>query len=248
MAAPRKKCPVCKKGTPLWFVSWADMVTLLFCLFVIIVAYSSTDAAKFREAAGSMKDAFGVQNINKISPILTGYNLIGMNFTQEVKLVELTERVKIMLTPLIDNGQAEAVEEQAGFVFRVGKDALFNPNTSQLTEESEKLLQEMANVLSTIPNMIQIRGFVEPGGEPGEKSGFSWMSGAADAVAVGDYLATKGGIPTSRMEVVSMSAAAPIDSKNVDQKMSSPQRVEIVILRVTPGTDQARQLVDENNP
>jgi chemotaxis protein MotB len=45
-----------------WFVTFADLMGLLVAFFVMLVAFSTQDAAKLQVVAGSMRDAFGVQN------------------------------------------------------------------------------------------------------------------------------------------------------------------------------------------
>src|SRR3954452_22805257 len=41
-----------------WLVSFADMMTLLFCLFMVLFAISSVNTSKFEALQRSMKDAF----------------------------------------------------------------------------------------------------------------------------------------------------------------------------------------------
>ena len=45
-----------------WFVTFADLMGLLVSFFVMLVAFSTQDNAKLQVVAGSMRDAFGVQN------------------------------------------------------------------------------------------------------------------------------------------------------------------------------------------
>lgn len=45
-----------------WFVTFADLMGLLVAFFVMLVAFSTQDAAKLQVVAGSMRDAFGVQD------------------------------------------------------------------------------------------------------------------------------------------------------------------------------------------
>jgi len=44
-----------------WFVTFADLMGLLVAFFVMLVAYSTQDQQKLQIVAGSMRDAFGVQ-------------------------------------------------------------------------------------------------------------------------------------------------------------------------------------------
>jgi chemotaxis protein MotB len=45
-----------------WFVTFADLMGLLVSFFVMLVAFSNQDAKKVQAVAGSMRDAFGVQD------------------------------------------------------------------------------------------------------------------------------------------------------------------------------------------
>src|SRR5271163_770472 len=44
-----------------WFVTFADLMGLLVSFFVMLVAFSTQDTKKVAAVAGSMRDAFGVQ-------------------------------------------------------------------------------------------------------------------------------------------------------------------------------------------
>jgi chemotaxis protein MotB len=44
-----------------WFVTFADLMGLLVAFFVMLVAFSNQDQQKLQAVAGSMRDAFGVQ-------------------------------------------------------------------------------------------------------------------------------------------------------------------------------------------
>ncbi len=46
-----------------WFVTFADLMALMMSFFVMLVAFSTQDKAKMQIVAGSMRDAFGVQQV-----------------------------------------------------------------------------------------------------------------------------------------------------------------------------------------
>jgi chemotaxis protein MotB len=46
-----------------WFVTFADLMGLLMSFFVMLVAFSTQDKQKLQIVAGSMRDAFGVQQV-----------------------------------------------------------------------------------------------------------------------------------------------------------------------------------------
>ena len=51
-------------GAP-WVITFADLMSLLMALFVMIVSFSSQDEQKLHDAAGSMRDAFGYQSVQR---------------------------------------------------------------------------------------------------------------------------------------------------------------------------------------
>jgi len=52
------------------FVTFADLMGLLVSFFVMLVAFSTQDQAKLQVVAGSMRDAFGVQDRVRYSGII----------------------------------------------------------------------------------------------------------------------------------------------------------------------------------
>ncbi len=48
-------------GAPAWMATFADLMSLLMCFFVLLLAFSEMDLQKYKQVAGSMREAFGVQ-------------------------------------------------------------------------------------------------------------------------------------------------------------------------------------------
>lgn len=53
-----------------WFVTFADLMGLLVAFFVMLCAFSTQDQQKLQAVAGSMRDAFGVQNNVRYSGVI----------------------------------------------------------------------------------------------------------------------------------------------------------------------------------
>ncbi len=50
-----------KPGAPAWLATFADLMSLLMCFFVLLLSFAEMDAAKFKQVAESLEKAFGVQ-------------------------------------------------------------------------------------------------------------------------------------------------------------------------------------------
>lgn len=76
-----QECPKCPPpGLPAWMGTFADLMSLLMCFFVLLLAFSEMDVLKFKQIAGSMKFAFGVQNKIEVKDIPKGTSVIAMEF------------------------------------------------------------------------------------------------------------------------------------------------------------------------
>ena len=68
-------------GVPAWVMTFADLMTLLMCFFVLLLAFSEMDAAKFKQLSGSMKEAFGVQSEIEVRTIPKGTSVVAQEFS-----------------------------------------------------------------------------------------------------------------------------------------------------------------------
>jgi chemotaxis protein MotB len=53
--------PEIRNGSPPWLITFADLMVLLMCFFVLMLSFSEMDREKFKLMSGSMSEAFGVQ-------------------------------------------------------------------------------------------------------------------------------------------------------------------------------------------
>jgi chemotaxis protein MotB len=68
-------------GVPAWVMTFADLMTLLMCFFVLLLAFSEMDVMKFKQLSGSMKNAFGVQAEIEVKSIPKGTSVIAQEFS-----------------------------------------------------------------------------------------------------------------------------------------------------------------------
>jgi chemotaxis protein MotB len=76
-----EECPPCPAGLPGWLATFGDLMSLLMCFFVLLLSFSEMDVLKFKQLAGSMREAFGVQNQIKVEDIPKGTSIIAQEFS-----------------------------------------------------------------------------------------------------------------------------------------------------------------------
>lgn len=78
---PQKKCKCPPPGAPAWMATFSDLMSLLMCFFVLLLSFSEMDVLKFKQLAGAMREAFGVQMQIKVEDIPKGTSIIAQEFS-----------------------------------------------------------------------------------------------------------------------------------------------------------------------
>ncbi|MCG9739937.1 flagellar motor protein MotB [Shewanella insulae] len=121
--AKKVKCDCPPAGAPMWLATFADLMSLLMCFFVLLLAFSEMDVMKFKQIAGSMKYAFGVQNKVEVKDIPKGTSVIALEFRpgkpEPTPIEIINQQTNEMTEPTIevqagDDDSAGGVQQQRG--------------------------------------------------------------------------------------------------------------------------------------
>ena len=74
-------CPAHEEEGEGWVITFADLMSLLMCFFVLLLSFAETDTAKYKQLAGSMAQSFGVQNKLKVMEIPKGTSIMAQEFS-----------------------------------------------------------------------------------------------------------------------------------------------------------------------
>ena len=122
MSDEEHKCPPCPAGLPGWLATFGDLMSLLMCFFVLLLSFSEMDVLKFKQLAGSMREAFGVQNQVKVQDIPKGTSIIAQEFSpgrpeptplNEVRQMT-TDNDMQTLDVRTEEGESEVSDKQSG--------------------------------------------------------------------------------------------------------------------------------------
>lgn len=228
------KCPPCKKGAPGWMVTFGDMMALLLTFFVLLLSFAQLDIVKFEEASGSLKDAFGIQTLQQVNPLPTGETMMATDFNQQIVLVHLKEKLDVILVNQTDNGEAEVIELENGFMVRLSHDLLFDSSLA-VRDVMKPKLQQIATLLSEIPNMVFISGHTD--NQPSDPNGpypNNWALSSALASSMVTFFVGEGGVDPIRMQARGMAGYSPVDTNETEVGRAKNRRIEVLISRETP--------------
>ncbi len=160
--AEEKECPKCPpEGLPPWMGTFADLMSLLMCFFVLLLAFSEMDVLKFKQIAGSMKFAFGVQNKIEVKDIPKGTSVIAMEFrpgrpdptpieTIQQQTIEMTQQMLEFQAGDEDSAggrQKQRGTQRGGQAQQTATDQSSSAQKNDSKEQTNELLKKVAQQL-----------------------------------------------------------------------------------------------------
>ncbi|MEM1365462.1 MAG: flagellar motor protein MotB [Pseudomonadota bacterium] len=95
MAGRKKKA---SGGVPEWLVTFADLMSILVCFFVLIISFSVQDKERLQIVAGSMREAFGIRTDIKLSGVLEVDGRPIREFLKDVSIIDTEDESNISNT------------------------------------------------------------------------------------------------------------------------------------------------------
>ncbi|HIJ78890.1 MAG: OmpA family protein [Desulfobulbaceae bacterium] len=234
MAEDEPKKVKCAKGAPGWMCTFADMMSLLLCFFVLLLSFANMDEVKFAKMNGSMKDAFGVQRSQQIINPVEGTLMISPNFDSTP--FNVRQELMDIAEEFADSGLVEAAELEDSIVIRVKEQLAFDSGKAVLRPEFIKLLDKIGKVAALADANIIVSGHSDNVVVRKENEfGTNWGLSAARAVAVVEYWAGKYKIPASRMSAAGFADGKPIANNNTAEGRAKNRRVEFTVRPNTGG-------------
>ncbi|EGV51916.1 flagellar motor protein MotB [Candidatus Endoriftia persephone str. Guaymas] len=138
-----EECPKCEAGLPAWLATFADLMSLLMCFFVLLLSFATIDAVRFKKMAESMKDAFGVQREIPANEIVKGVSVIKQEFsTGKPEPTVIDEIRQITTDEEQENLEVNESKEQAEKDVEVDqqmREAVLEQIEAEVKEQAEEL-------------------------------------------------------------------------------------------------------------
>ncbi len=238
-----------------WLVSYADMITVLMCLFIVLFAMSNVDKGKYEELKDSLSAAFG-REVVEGEPVLSGG--VGDKGDSEkpqvltdveraqAELAHLRQLQEEITKRLESRGLHHLVEfgiDARGLSIKlVGSETFFDGNSAALRAEAVAVLRSVAPVLQSIDNQVTIEGHADPRGNPAPFP-TDWELSSSRATAVLRNLVESGGVAPARISSVGFGSSRPVPMGNGAAAGAQNRRVDIVVLSQEP--EAIRGLIPE---
>ncbi len=208
-----------------WALTFADMMTLLLCFFVLILSIAEVNPEKYNAVAENLSEAMGVKDKKappqarfKVDPLQAKLLDLRMRLAENVG--KENEAVKLQLRP-----DSVAVVLQ-GAVF-------FDSGEAELTPRARQLMNDMAAPLVQAGYPMTIEGHTDDIPIHTARFPSNWELSAARAAAVARFLEERG-LPHDKIKVLGLADTDPVvphrDAKGRPIPKNQAQNRRITIL------------------
>lgn len=252
-----KKCPPCPQGLPGWLQTFGDLMSLLLTFFVLLLSFANTDLIKYKEALGSIKDAFGVSveepgefegkspNPLALEVPAPKTRVIKKEIVDKVANKQVSQEQKEALRGLTKDveqavsaakmDKAMEVSVEGGKVRVKAPDKIFfKTGKATLRKIAYRVLKRFGQILKKQNFDLVVEGHSDKIPIKGSKRFPSnWELSAARAASVIRYFVDKHEIAPRRLTAVGYAFSRPIAPNTTRAGRAKNRRVEFVFVEAT---------------
>lgn len=188
-----------------WVVSYADLVTMLLALFMVLFAVS--------------------QNISKHQAKIISENAI-------IEQVEQMEELKVLFNEIIaKNENIKYLQDGRGLVLRLNNSILFDAGSADIKKDAIVTIDEIIDTIAKIDNNIIVEGHTDSTPIKNKKFPSNWELSTARATNIIAYMIKSKKIAPKRLSAVGYGEYMPVADNTSNEGRLLNRRVDIIILK-----------------
>ncbi len=247
-----------------WVIPYADMLTLLMAMFLVLWAIGQVDTSKAKAVSTGFADEFGLSTsagsgaggagvlegvAKPVEPDPVGFkNKIDKTMqiaaqreqaqaTEKVQLEQAKQQIEAASAAAGLGGSLKFKMEGRGLVVSiVAEGVLFDAGSAEIKPQGRIILDEISNTLATLPNQLSIEGHTDNSPISTGQFPSNWELSTARASTVLRYLAAQHNLGQSRLQAAGYADQRPVAPNDTDSGRAQNRRVDIAVLSENPTT------------
>jgi chemotaxis protein MotB len=225
-----------------WLLTYADMITLLLVLFIVLFALSKINQAKYRQFQQSVSHvklvgssvAHGSTSVPSRGPAPLSAS------SDHLRQIEQVLSHALALKGLL--GDVTLAIDASGLVEGLVADStFFVTDSAQLSPLGEEIVDTSGHVLDSYPNNVDVAGYTDDQVITGGPYANNWALSAARSSTVVERLTTIDAVNPERVVAIGYGQFHPVVPNTSAAAEAENRRVNIVVSRQsTPGSSAAQ--------
>lgn len=221
-----------------WLLPYADMLTLLLALFIVMFAMSQVDKEKLQKAAQQFNTVFAgggrvLQNDgNKAvslerAPLSNDAKSIAEQDAMVSVKNELEEEIKA-------SGYADKIQvdiDSEGLHISIQDTVLFGSGDAQILDKFYPLLTQISNMIKPLNNDIGVAGHTDNVPIKNNKYPSNWELSSARSLNVIYFMTNNAGISPDKFSIHAFGQYKPKFDNSTDEGRAKNRRVELIVMR-----------------
>lgn len=224
--SPKSKKPNC---APKWLMSFADLMSLLFALFVLLLSFADFDPKKFTDVAGPMRHAFNI-----VEPVTQQQVVKPLEKEADETPPDIVEwkdsvtyQTRTALAKEIKEGLVSIVEKDREIIIRFPDATAFDSGSADLKNAATPILDRLATVLLNVRGQVHVSGHTDDIPISTARYRSNWDLSAARAVSVVHQLIERGRIPADRLTAQGFADSRPVAPNDSSENRALNRRVDV---------------------
>lgn len=228
-----------------WLVPYADILTLLLALFIVLFASADANKTKFTQMAQSLSAAFSgspsvFDNNTAISPEINSEkpdqtkddpSKEQAHLKETVQLLEVKKEIDKYINKNNLTGDLNTALTEDGLMIRIKDSALFPSGSADLRPDSQRFGGEIAKMLATLPQQVVVSGHTDNVPINTREFPSNWELSSKRAVNFMKFLLSQGNLKPERFSAIGYGEYRPMAANDSPENHSKNRRVEVLIMR-----------------
>jgi chemotaxis protein MotB len=223
-----------------WLIPYADMLTLLLALFIVMFAMSQTDKEKFKKVSEQFNIIFssgaGVLENNGTVVIpenpTTSYDTMGT--IEEDKMNEVKQMLEQEINSKGYSDKAKVSLNKEGLEISIQDAALFSSGEAEVLKGVSPLLIQISTMLQKLDNDIKIVGYTDNVPIFTEKFRSNWDLSSIRAINVMNFMVDAGKLHAEKFSIQAYGQYKPKFDNSTEDGRAKNRRVDIFLVRKYP--------------
>ncbi len=206
-----------------WLISYADFITLMFALFVVLYSVSMKTAADRAKAYKSIDKSVAGKHAAASGP---GAGEAGAFRPREI--AEIKQDLQAALQHFANPGITVTIDSR-GLVISLSAVSFFASGDATINRAKLPVLDSVLQILNPLPNPMRVEGFTDSIPISNERFADNWDLSAARAGNVLRYVIDHSSVPPEHLSLAGYGPYRPVGSNDTEEGRSLNRHVDIVI-------------------
>ncbi|MCB0348520.1 MAG: OmpA family protein [Bdellovibrionales bacterium] len=239
-----KKRTLIPAGAPAWVVTFADMMSILLCFFIMLLSMSEPKREKFQDASGSMRNAFGIHNtyVEERSPM--NEKIVNQQFAQSpakpvpangtATLAMIDAETDEILNALKTEKDVEVLNDGKDIIIRLPADVVFANEQASLQKSVLPTLKKITAEVTKLNKYIVVSSHSDNQDLKTKAYRSKWDLTSARSVTVALAMMKLGNIDAKRFTTIGQADTRPILENSSAKNQAKNRRLDIVLKNEAP--------------